>query len=75
MEKVSVLVYYLLLTKLSIISFLRYSKSYIFPINNLKKAGMPIQPGLLKEFLEKSCEHFRHKLINEYKILFYFYRL
>jgi len=52
--------------------FIRYSKGYIFPIKSLKKAGMPIQPKSLKEFLEKSCEKFRHKLVKEYDIIFYF---
>lgn len=46
--------------------FERYSKGYIFPIKSLKKTGMPIEPKLLQEFLEKSCEKFRHKLVKEY---------
>jgi len=41
-------------------------------MKNLKKAGMPIQPKLLKAFLEKSCEQFRHKLVKEYEIFKFF---
>lgn len=48
----------------------RYSKGFIFPIKNLEKAGMPITPKSLQEFLEKSCEHFRHRLVKEYVITY-----
>lgn len=48
--------------------FQRYSKGFIFPIEELKKAGMPIEPKSLQDFLEKSCEQFRHKLVKEYEI-------
>lgn len=30
---------------------------------------MPIKPETLNDFLHKSCEQFRHKLVKEYDIL------
>jgi len=44
----------------------RYSKGFIFTIKDLKKTGLPIEPKSLRDFLEKSCEQFRHKLVKEY---------
>ncbi|XP_060849586.1 dynein axonemal heavy chain 3-like [Rhopalosiphum padi] len=44
----------------------KYSKGYIFPIEGLKKVGLPIKPSSLKDFLDKSCEQFRRKLITEW---------
>ncbi|XP_025198734.1 LOW QUALITY PROTEIN: dynein heavy chain 3, axonemal-like [Melanaphis sacchari] len=44
----------------------KYSKGYIFSIENLKKVGLPIKPSSLNEFLDTSCEQFRHKLIKEW---------
>lgn len=53
---------------LLIFFFPRYSKGYIFPIENLKKIGLPIKPSSLKDFLNSSCEQFRKKLTKEYDI-------
>jgi len=55
--------------------FQRYSKGYIFPIEGLKKVGLPIKPSSLKDFLDKSCEQFRRKLITEYDIILMIYIL
>eukprot|EP00102_Acyrthosiphon_pisum_P024335 XP_016661545.1 PREDICTED: dynein heavy chain 3, axonemal-like [Acyrthosiphon pisum] len=44
----------------------KYSKGYIFSIENLKKEGLPITPSSLQDFLDKSCDKFRNKLVNEW---------
>ncbi|XP_050529641.1 dynein axonemal heavy chain 3 isoform X2 [Daktulosphaira vitifoliae] len=46
----------------------KYSNKYIFPINDFKKIGLPINPEKLQQYLIESCEQFRVTLINEWLV-------